>query len=104
MWKARNDFVHRRETGKKNSARRKELIKQIEEELVGTSVHAEFTTNQLRMNARKSMGNALVPALEVWLRMLRNVKGEVFQKKQYENIRTTRAQPITNVLIRREGT
>ena len=53
---------------------------------------------------KKSIGNALVPALEVWLRMLRNVKGEVFQKKQYENIRPTRAQPITIFLVRRTGT
>ena len=78
MWKAQNDFVHGRETGKKNSARRKELIKQIEEELMRTS---------LRQNNYKSiqgsMGNALVPILEVWLRILRNVKGEVFQKKQF---------------------
>ena len=41
------------------------------------------------------MGNDVVPALEVWLQMLRNVTGEVFQKKQNENIRPTRAQPIT---------
>ena len=84
--------------------RRKELLLQIEEELVRTSAHAEYSTKQLRHNVRKSMGNALVPALEVWLRMLRNVKGEVLQKKQYENIGRTRAQPITNFFVRRTGT
>ena len=56
MWKARNDFVHGRETGKKNSARKKELIKQIEEELVRISAHVEFSTKILRINAMKSMG------------------------------------------------
>ena len=104
MWTARNDFVHGREAGKKKSVRRKELLLQIEEELVRTSAHAEYSTKQLRHNVRKSMGNALVPALEVWLRMLRNVKGEVLQKKQYENIGRTRAQPITNFFARRTGT
>ena len=81
MWKVRNDFVHRREVGKKNSVRRKELLQQIEKELVRTSAHAEYSTKQLRHNARRSMGNALVPALEVWLQMLRNVKCEVFKKR-----------------------
>ena len=104
MWEARNDFVHGRETSKKNSARRKKIIKQIEEESVRTSAHVEFTKKQLRTDARKSMGRDLMPALEVWLRMLRNVKGDVFQKKQYKNIRPKRAQPITNFLVRRTGT
>ena len=104
MWANRNDYVHGKTTGKKNSERRKELIRQIEEEMIRTSAHMEFTTNQLRLNVRKSIGNAMVPALEVWLRMLRNVQGEVYQKKQYENISQTRAQPITNFLVRRDGT
>ena len=104
MWSTRNDFVHGKTSGKKNSERRKELIRQIEEEMVRTSAHMEFTTKQLRMNVRKSIGNAMVPALEVWLRMLRNVKGEVYQKKQYDHIPQKRAQPITNFLVRRERT
>ena len=96
--------MHGKEKGKKTSARRKEILERINVELERTAAHMEFETKKLRSNAKKSIGNALVPALEVWLRMLRNVKGEVFQKKPYENIRPTRAQPITIFLVRRTGT
>ena len=65
MWTTRNDFVHGKTSGKKSSERRKELIRQIEEEMVITLAHAEFTTKQLRKNVQKSIGNVMVPALEV---------------------------------------
>ena len=68
----------------------------IREELDRTESHAEYTTKQLRSNVMKSLGNAKVAAFEIWLEMLRNVKGEMFNKKQYENISSARAQPITN--------
>ena len=84
--------MHGKETGKKTSSRRKELLERITVELERTVAHMEFETKQLQSNAKKSIGNALVPALGVWLRMLRNVKGEVFQKNtgREGDIRTNR--------------
>ena len=73
LWKACNEFVYGKETGEKTSTRRKELLERIKVELERTAAHTEFETKQLRSNAKKSIGNALVPALEVWIRMLGNV-------------------------------
>ena len=70
LWKARNEFVHGKEKGENTSARRKELLERITVALERTAAHMEFETKQLRSNAKKSIGNDLVPALEVWLRML----------------------------------
>ena len=104
LWKARCDFVHCKESGKTSSARRKELIILIKAELERTQAHAEHSTKQLRKNVQKSLGNAQIAALEIWLNMLRNVKGEIFQRKTYEGIRQTRAQPITNFFRRLTST
>ena len=65
-------------------------------------MHAEHSTRQLRQNVRKSIGNARVAALEIWLDMLRNVKGEIYLRKSFEGISTSRAQPITNFFRRLE--
>ena len=104
LWKARCNWVHRKIETKSTSARRRELIALIRDELERTVPHAEYTTKKLRSNVQKSIGNAKVAALEIWLEILRNVKGKIFDKKQNENIRTTRAQPITNYFRRLEGT
>ena len=96
--------MHGKTGTKSTSARRRELIALLRDELDRTASHAEYTTKQLRSNVQKSIGNAKVAALEIWLEMLRNVKGEIFNKKQNENIRTTRAQPITIFFRRQEGT
>ena len=95
LWKARCDWVHGKIGTKSTLARRRELITLIWDELERTVSHAEYTTKQLRSNVQKSIGNTKVAALEIWLEMLRNAKSEIFNKKQNENIRTTRAQPIT---------
>ena len=81
------------------SARRRELITMIKEELERTKYHADHSTTQLRHNIKKSIGNAKIDALATWLGMLRNVKGETFYKKKIEGIRATRAQPITNFFV-----
>ena len=81
------------------SARRRELITMIKEELEGTKYHADHSTTQLRHNIKKSIGNAKIDALTTWLGMLRNVKGETFYKKKIEGIRATCAQPITNFFV-----
>ena len=104
MWKARCDLIHGKSEGKTKSARRRELIDQIKTELTRTANHADHTTRQLRKNIEKSMGNAKTDALEVWLDMLRNVKGETFFRKKIDNIRRTGAQPITNFFRRVTGT
>ena len=64
----------------------------------------DHTTRRLRHNIKKSTGSTRVAVLEIWLDMLRNVKGETFQRKQSENIRSTRAQPITRFFRRVRGT
>ena len=104
IWKARCDFVHGKESGKTTSTLRKELITLIKIELERTKAHAEHSTKQLRKNVQKSIGNAQIAALEIWLSMLRNVKGEIFQRKTYEGIRQTRAQPITKFFRRLTST
>ena len=95
LWHSRCDFVHRKQSGKTKSARRKELGDLIQTELTRTKSHADHSTRQLRKNVQKSIGNARVEALEIWLNMLRNVKGETFLRKSHDTIRATRAQPIT---------
>ena len=104
LWKARCDWVHGKVNTKSKSARRRELVSLIRDELERTASHAEYTTRQLRVNVQRSLGNAKVAELEIWLDMLRNVKGEIFNLKQNENIRRTRAQPITNFFRRLEST
>ena len=95
MWENRCDCVHGRYSNKTKSARRQELITLIKNELDRTKNHAEHTTKQLRHNEQKSLGNAQVAALEIWLDMLRNVKGELFHRKTFEGTGKKRAQPIT---------
>ena len=76
----------------------------IQTELTRTKSHADHSTRQLRKNVQKSIGNARVEALEIWLNMLRNVKGETFLRKTHDTIRATRAQPITIFLSRLTST
>ena len=95
MWKSRCDFVHGKNEGKLISARRKELLHLVQLELERTQYVADHSTIQLRKNVKKSSGNAKMSALEIWLTMLRNIKGETFLRKQKEKIQKTRAQPIT---------
>ena len=104
MWKARCDYIHGNKTGRSTCARRKEPVSLIQTELKRTEHHAEHTTRQLRCNMLKSLGNARIAALEIWLDMLRNVKGEIFLKKHTEGIQKTRAQPITIFFRRLAGT
>ena len=102
FWRNRCDVVHGKDITKSSSARRAEIIKLINKELERTKMHAEHSTRQLRQNVRKSIGNARVAALEIWLDMLRNVKGEIYLRKSFEGISTSRAQPITNFFRRLE--
>ena len=104
LWKARYDWVHGKTGTKTKSAHRRELVALIRDELQRTASHAEYTTRQLRLNVQRSLGNAKVAELEIWLEMLRNVKGEILNTKQNENIRRTRAQPITIFFQRLEST
>ena len=104
VWKARSDHIHGTFERKTASARRKELLGLIRNEIERTESHADHTTRQLRKNVEKSMGNAKTDALVIWLDMLRNVKGETFSRKKIDSIRKTRAQPITNFFRRLEGT
>ena len=73
MWKSRCDFVHGENEGKLTSARRKELLRLIQLELERTQYVADHSAVQLRKNVKKSLGNAIVSALEIWLTMLRNI-------------------------------
>ena len=62
------------------------LIRRIKGELERTQSHMDHTTRQLRHNIKKSMCNSRIAALVIWLDMLRNVKGETFQRKVSENM------------------
>ena len=104
MWKSRCDKVHGKFEKKSESARRKELLELVKKELDRTENHADHTTRQPRKNVMKSIGNAKTDALVIWLDMLRNVKGETFFRKKIDNIRKTRAQPITIFFRRLAGT
>ena len=99
IWKARCDHIHGTFERKTASARRKELLGLIRNEIERTESHADHTTRQLRKNVKKSMGNTNTDALVIWLD-----KGETFFRKKIDSIRKTRAQPITNFFRRLEGT
>lgn len=93
-WKSCCDYIHRANNNKNQSAHRKELLSMISGELEWMQSNMDRSTRQLRHNAKKCIGNALD--------ILCNVKGETFQSKQFEVIRSTRAQLITK-FFRRDG-
>ena len=64
-------------------------------ELQRTKHYQDVRTQQLRKNISKSMGNATLQALTVWLDMIRSVKENDIEQKRQVNITILRAQPIT---------
>ena len=95
MWKARNDYVYGKEDGKQKSPKRHELLDLLNKEIDRIKHLKDLTTRQLRKNALKSMGNATLQALTVWLDMIRSVKENDIERKRNESIEGPRAQSIT---------
>lgn len=92
MWQARNDYVFGKEYGKQKSPKRKELLALLEKELTRTKHYQDASTQQLRKNISKSMVNATLTALTVWLDMIHSVKENDIERKHQENITEKRAR------------
>ena len=100
LWKERCQEIHGTDGNKTKSLKRKELITLLQSELERTRFYGDFEIWQLRVNIKKSLHNAQVTSLQQFLDTIRAVKESEIMLRRENQIRSTRSQLITRILLR----